>query len=96
ARPPVYHWGDMDYGGIRICEYIRRNLIPDLQPYLMDVTTYTRYLPAGIPFGDEYAARLRHLAEDPAYAPWHPLLQAMLKHRKWVEQESIAINVSWA
>ncbi len=92
ARPPVYHWGDMDYGGIRICEYIRRNLIPDLQPYLMDVTTYTRYLPAGIPFGDEYAARLRRLAEDPAYASWHPLLQAMLKHRKWVEQESIAIS----
>lgn len=92
AGPPVYHWGDMDYGGIRICEYIRRNLIPDLQPYLMDVTTYARYLPAGIPFGDEYAARLRHLAEDPAYAPWHPLLQAMLKHRKWVEQESIAIS----
>ncbi|KYH30958.1 hypothetical protein MOMUL_27420 [Moorella mulderi DSM 14980] len=89
ARPPVYHWGDLDYGGIRICEYIHRNLIPDLQPYLMDVTTYTRYLPAGIPFGDEYAARLRHLAEDPAYAPWHPLLQAMLEHRKWVEQESM-------
>ncbi|WXJ94025.1 hypothetical protein MCACP_04890 [Neomoorella carbonis] len=89
ARPPVYHWGDLDYGGIRICEYIRRNLIPDLQPHLMDVATYTRYLPAGIPFGDDYAARLRHLAEDPAYASWHPLLQAMLKHRKWVEQESM-------
>ncbi|MBE3572994.1 MAG: DUF2399 domain-containing protein, partial [Moorella humiferrea] len=89
ARPPVYHWGDMDYGGIRIYEYIRRNFIPDLRPYLMDVDTYSRYLHAGIPFGDEYATRLRHLAEDPAYASWHPLLQAMLKHRKWVEQESM-------
>ncbi len=89
AWPPVYHWGDMDYGGIRIYEYIRSNFIPDLQPYLMDVDTYSRYLHVGIPFGDEYAAKLRHLLEDPAYVSWHPLLQAMLEHRKWVEQESM-------
>ncbi|CEP68538.1 Uncharacterized [Moorella glycerini] len=39
--------------------------------------------------GDKYAARLQHLVEDPAYAPLAPLLQAMLEHRKWVEQESM-------
>ncbi|WP_338835038.1 hypothetical protein MHLNE_04610 [Moorella humiferrea] len=89
ARPPVYHWGDMDYGGIRIYEYIRRNFIPDLQPYLMDVDTYSRYLHAGIPFGDEYAARLRRLLDDDVYCTWRPLIQEMLKHRRWVEQEGI-------
>ncbi|MEW8959918.1 MAG: Wadjet anti-phage system protein JetD domain-containing protein, partial [Moorella sp. (in: firmicutes)] len=74
---------------IRIYEYIRRNFIPDLRPYLMDVDTYNRYLHAGIPFGDEYAARLRRLLDDDVYCTWRPLIQEMLKHRRWVEQEGI-------
>jgi len=89
SKPPVYHWGDMDYGGIRIYEYIRRNFIPDLRPYLMDVDTYNRYLHTGIPFGDEYAARLRQLMDDDVYYTWRPLIQEMLVHRRWVEQEGI-------
>jgi hypothetical protein len=89
TKPPIYHWGDMDYGGIRIFEYIKRNFFPYLQPYLMDVITYERSLEAGISFGDEYAAKLSRLAADPAYASWRPLLEAMLRHRKWIEQESL-------
>lgn len=87
--PGVYHWGDMDYGGIRIFEYIKRNFFPGLKPYLMDAETYRRHLDTGIPFGDEYADKLRNLMTDPSYASWRPLLQAMLLHRRRVEQDSI-------
>lgn len=87
--PGILHWGDMDYGGMRIFEYIRQNYFSGLQPLLMDVSTYERYLHLGISFSSEYAGKLARLAGNPAYAGWRPLIEAMLKHGKIIEQESI-------
>lgn len=56
---------------------------------MMDVQTYKRNLNTGIPFGDDYAAKLRRLMSNPSYEAWQPLLQAMLSRRKRVEQDSI-------
>ena len=35
-----FHWGDMDYGGIRIFKFLQKNLFPKLKPWKMDVTDY--------------------------------------------------------
>lgn len=85
----VYHWGDIDYGGIRIFEYIKRNFFPTLQPYRMDVATYRAFVPNGLLFGEEQAAKLERLLADMSCEEWHPVIQELLKHRKRVEQESI-------
>ncbi len=37
------HWGDMDYGGIRIYQYIKRHLFPELVPYRMDTRDFEEH-----------------------------------------------------
>jgi hypothetical protein len=50
-----YHWGDMDYGGIRIFCFNQRRVFPELKPYRMDRQTYEAALAAGagVPIEDE-------------------------------------------
>jgi hypothetical protein len=89
---PVWHWGDMDYGGIRIFEFQKRNFFHDLQPLLMDVQTYQRYAPGGIPFPADYGKHLRKLLDDDTYSAWRPLVELMLELGVRVEQEGIAVE----
>ena len=38
------HWGDMDYGGISIFQFIKKNVFPELKPYKMDRTAFEEAL----------------------------------------------------
>lgn len=38
-----YHTGDLDYGGIRIFEFIRNQIFPRLKPLNMNVETWEKY-----------------------------------------------------
>lgn len=38
-----FHSGDLDYGGIKIYEYIKKRIFPQLKPYQMDAETFDRY-----------------------------------------------------
>lgn len=91
AKPveAIYHWGDIDYGGIRIFEYLKQNFFPSLKPYRMDAATYHEYVESGLPFGEEQASKLERLLSELGYANWHPVIEEVLKYRKRVEQESI-------
>ena len=44
---PVYHWGDMDYGGIRIYNYLKKELFPNLQPMKMGTTDFEKAISEG-------------------------------------------------
>ncbi|KEO80888.1 hypothetical protein EL26_23810 [Tumebacillus flagellatus] len=85
----IQHWGDLDYGGIRIFEFIRRKLVLQLRPYLMDVATYEEFRVQGISFGKLYERKLSSLLEDGSFAEWHPLVEAILREGYRVEQESL-------
>jgi hypothetical protein len=85
----VYHWGDIDLGGIRIFEYMKRHFFPALRPYRMDVDTLLAYEAVAGPVVDEYAEQLRVAAQDPQYAEWVPVLNAMLARGIRLEQESV-------
>lgn len=91
----VYHWGDIDYGGIQIFKYIKREFFPEVKPYRMDLSTYESQLNNGIPFGDEYAVKLQRLMQEPSCTQWRSLIQAMLHHRIRIEQESVQGEVLW-
>ncbi|MFD2172044.1 Wadjet anti-phage system protein JetD domain-containing protein [Tumebacillus lipolyticus] len=88
---PVYHWGDLDFGGVRIFNFMKNTFFPRLRPYLMDVKIYESLLESGISFGKEYEKKLIDLLESPEYAEWYDLLQLMVKNGKKVEQESIGL-----
>ncbi len=49
------HWGDMDLGGIRIFQFNKKNIFPQLKPCKMDKETFYRALGqgAGIPLDGE-------------------------------------------
>lgn len=35
-----YHWGDMDYGGIRIFLFLKERVFPGIHPYFMDACAF--------------------------------------------------------
>lgn len=89
--PDIVHWGDLDYGGIQIFEFIRRNLVPQLLPHLMDVDTYERYKGKGISFSDSYRRKLISLLEDDSFSQWKQVVEAILQGGYRVEQESLLV-----
>lgn len=44
ADPSIafYHWGDMDYGGIQIFRFVKKEVFGKIKPYLMDKETYLK------------------------------------------------------
>lgn len=42
-----YHWGDLDYGGIRIFQFNKEHVFPELKPYKMGREDYEAALVAG-------------------------------------------------
>ncbi len=66
------HSGDLDYGGIRIFQYIRNRIFPELKPYRMDLETFELYHMHGEPIENGPLEKLAHLEE--------PLLQGLI-HR---------------
>lgn len=55
-----YHWGDMDFGGISIFQFIKEKVFPDPKPYRMDVKDFEEALAngAGIPMKDSAREKL--------------------------------------
>jgi len=85
----LYHWGDIDLGGIRIFEYLKRHFFPQLRPFRMDVATLLQYKSAMATVSADYAEQLRQAIQDPQYVDWVPVLDGMLAHGIRLEQESI-------
>ena len=79
-----YHTGDLDYGGMRIFDYIRKNIFPELKPLLMDVATYNKYEEFAQPISKETLEKIREM-DDPVFAE---LRERILETGKGVEQES--------
>ncbi|MCH1640857.1 DUF2220 family protein [Paenibacillus timonensis] len=85
----VYHWGDIDLGGIRIFEFLRKQFFTNLKPMLMDAETLLRYKSSAASISDEYAGKLEEALKDNRLIHWRPVLQTMLNQRIRLEQESI-------
>ncbi|HEX7066282.1 MAG TPA: Wadjet anti-phage system protein JetD domain-containing protein [Bacillales bacterium] len=88
-RVEVFHWGDIDLGGIRIFEYLRDQFFPALQPMLMDVETLLRYESSAAAISPEYARNIAEALADARLARWQPVLQTMRERGIRLEQESI-------
>jgi len=91
GRMPIYHWGDMDAGGIYIFEFLRVHFFPDLRPLGMDESDYLRHVNSGMEYSRSYAKKLEDMLADERYARWRGLIRLMLVHGKRIEQESMAI-----
>uniref|UniRef100_UPI004055A1A8 Wadjet anti-phage system protein JetD domain-containing protein n=1 Tax=Agathobacter sp. TaxID=2021311 RepID=UPI004055A1A8 len=79
-----FHTGDLDYGGVRIFQYIRKKIFPKLQPYQMSVEQFKKYETQAIDIEPSKRKKLQTIQE--------PLLQDLIdlicEKEKVIEQES--------
>ncbi|MEW5785415.1 MAG: Wadjet anti-phage system protein JetD domain-containing protein [Bacillota bacterium] len=83
------HWGDIDWGGIRIHQLLKEQALPALQPLYMDRETLLAYRGMAESFGPSYRARLLKLRHSPRYAAFHDLIGLMLELNLRLEQEAL-------
>ncbi|MGI6009925.1 MAG: Wadjet anti-phage system protein JetD domain-containing protein [Ruminococcus sp.] len=90
-----YHWGDMDVGGFRIFQRLRKNIIPELKPYRMDLQSLERYRDKGMKItSPSYAAALEKMGQDPEYACFHQVIARMVEEKIRLEQEVMILTDS--
>lgn len=87
--PSVFHWGDIDLGGIRIFEYIRSRYCQDLQPLFMDETVLKQYGAPVSGWTAEYESSLQDMLVSRKYAVWKDVITCIREHQMLLEQESI-------
>lgn len=87
------HWGDLDYGGIRIFEYLRAHFFPALIPYRMGVEDFYAYLSFAHTLTDMQRKRLMTLLERTEFSAWHELIHTLLHEGKWLEQEVMLLEI---
>lgn len=80
-----YHWGDMDYGGIRIFQFNKKNVFPELKPYRMDREAYEKAAAggAGVPVKEEKRKKLEAMDAGEL----EDLKACILKYGLEIEQE---------
>ncbi|MEY8355043.1 Wadjet anti-phage system protein JetD domain-containing protein [Lachnospiraceae bacterium 54-53] len=59
-----YHTGDLDYGGIRIFEFIRQHLFPGLKPLHMDIRTWEKYSVYGYRLDPSKREKLKSMIDN--------------------------------
>lgn len=87
-----FHWGDMDFGGLRIFKYNRENIFPSLLPYKMDGKTFLEAVDrgAGIPLETEKRKKLKEFnIEELNIEELSELKQCILESGVEIEQEML-------
>lgn len=83
----VYHWGDMDYGGIRIYQFLKQNAFPALKPLNMDKSSFEKAISEG------YGAEIDKNKREKLIALTEPdlkeLKDCILKTGMEIEQEML-------
>lgn len=84
-----YHWSDIDLGGFRIFTRLKKNVIPELQPWKMDVETLSENKDNTSPIKNKsYLNALEKLLNDQDYTVFYPVIHKMLEKKVKLEQES--------
>lgn len=86
---PIYHWSDLDYGGLNILSQLRRLVRPDIQPYRMDIVTFEANYPRSRPLTVSDKTNLKKLLLRPELRDLRPLIEHLLKRGVKLEQEGV-------
>lgn len=82
-----YHWSDLDYGGIRIFQFMKKRVFGRVRPYRMDRTAYDQARQLGE--GHDLDAAKRRKLEKLRCEELEELKQCILTHGKEYEQEML-------
>ena len=84
---PTYFWGDIDLGGFRMFNRLKRNIIHNLQPLNMDVTSYDKFSEYGVNKNDAYIGKIKELQGNKDYAIFFDVIKLIIDNKLIVEQE---------
>ena len=84
-------WGDMDYGGINIFEFIKNHIFSDIKPYLMDKESFYKAIQAGYGVKLKPETREKLLGKDAGML--EELKQCILETNMTIEQEVFLKNL---
>jgi hypothetical protein len=82
------HWGDIDFGGFKIFRTLR-DVVPAIEPHLMDVETLLRHREQCQELSKGYGKLLMGLLENHEYEEFHNVIEVMLRENIRLEQEGI-------
>lgn len=87
-----FHWSDIDVGGFRIFVRLRKNIVPELEPYQMDCKTLEDFRKNAIKIEESsYRKILEEMEKDSEYAIFNPVISRMLELDIRLEQESVLV-----
>ena len=86
-----FHWGDIDFGGFSMLARLRREIFPNVQPYLMGKAELVQYADLCAKFDKRYADRLSTLLQQHELADCAECIGYMLEHKVRLEQEAMLI-----
>lgn len=85
GQPVTYlHSGDLDFGGICIFRYIKKQIFPQVKPYRMDKDIFNKYKSFGEPIEEVKLEKLKKL-EEPML---QELINLIIKTGLVIEQEA--------
>jgi hypothetical protein len=84
-----FHWGDIDYGGFLMLARLRREILPEVQPWRMTQEELVRYAKLTTGFTDTYRKRLSTLLDIAELSDCFQCIKFMLKEGIRLEQEAM-------
>ena len=88
---PIHLWSDMDYGGFNILSQLRRYVRHQIQPYLMDISTFEKYAHLSRPLTQTDIRNLKHLCTRAELADLRSTIEHLFHRGLKLEQEAIQI-----
>lgn len=85
---PLYHWGDLDAGGLRILAHLRTHL-SEIKPLAMDAVTFDAHRKYARPLGKNERETLAQLREQEQLADCALLIERLLETNEKLEQEAV-------
>ena len=85
----IYHWSDIDLGGFRIFQILKKEIFPNAEPFWMDIETLEKYRDRCLPLdGEKYREKLKKCLADPEFACFREVISYELKENVRLEQEA--------
>ena len=86
------HWGDIDFGGFSMLARLRREIFPNVRPYLMGKAELLKYAGLCAKFNKPYADKLSALLQQPELADCAECIKHMLENSVRLEQEAMLVD----
>lgn len=87
-----FHWSDIDIGGFNIFLRLKEQIIPNLQPYMMDKEAFTSVNNGYLDISKEYKEKLVSMKDKERYSMFKEVINEMINKSARLEQEAFLIN----